>query len=157
MNTDKQKNFWAGGIFVLLLAVILIQSYRADSFSEDNLQGYPLYARFSNVGGLSSGARVLMAGVDVGRVVGLEINPENLSINVAMDVYTDIGLPLDSSIAIVSSGIFGSKYLAIYPGAEFDVMQSGDQFDYTTNSVDVMGIMESVILSAEKKINERRN
>ena len=157
MNTDKQKNFLAGGLFVLLLAVFLIQSYRADSFSEDNLQGYPLYARFSDVGGLNSGARVLMAGVDVGRVVGLEINPENLSINVAMDVYTEIGLPLDSSIAIVSSGIFGSKYLAIYPGAEFDVLQSGDQFDYTTNSVDVMGIMESVILSAEKKINERRN
>ncbi len=157
MNTDKKKNFLAGAIFVLLLVGILIQSYRADSFSEDNLQGYPLYARFSNVGGLNSGARVLMAGVDVGRVVGLEINPDNLSINVAMDVFTDIGLPLDSSIAIVSSGIFGSKYLAIYPGAEFDVMQSGDQFDYTTNSVDVMGIMESVILSAEKKINERRN
>ncbi|MCH9844844.1 MAG: MlaD family protein [Alphaproteobacteria bacterium] len=157
MTTDKQKNFWAGAIFVSLLVLVLVQSYRADSFSEDNLLGYPLYARFSDVGGLNNGARVLLAGVDVGRVVGLELHPENLSINVAMDIYSDIGLPLDSSIAIISSGIFGSKYLAIFPGAEFDVLQSGDQFDYTSNSVDVMGIMEDVILSAEKKINERRN
>ncbi len=157
MNTDKQKNFWAGAIFVSLIVIVLLQNFRADSFSEDNLLGYPLYARFSDVGGLNSGARVLLAGVDVGRVVGLELNPDNLSINVVMDIYSDIGLPIDSSIAIISSGIFGSKYLSIFPGAELEVMQTGNQFDYTNNSVDVMGIMESVILSAEKKINERRN
>ncbi len=154
---EQQQKIWAGAIFVAILIIALLQSYRADSFSEDNLLGYPLHARFADVGGLNNGARVLMAGVDIGRVVARELNPDNLSIQVTMDIFSDVGLPLDSTITIVSSGIFGSKYLAILPGAEFDVMVANDEFEYTSNSVDVMGIMETVIITAEKRIKEQRN
>lgn len=155
MNSIKQKNFLAGLIFVAVLIFALAQSYRADSFSEDNLAGYPLYAKFANVGGLNNGAPVLLAGVQIGRVIARDINPDNLSIQITMDIFSEIGVPIDSSVGIVSDGIFGGKYLSILPGAEYDYMVANDEFDYISNSVDVMGVLETVILSAEKRIIEK--
>ena len=65
------------GVFVLLgMAALLFLALKAanlTSFSTETT--YPLSARFDNIGGLKARAPVRSAGVTVGRVTGITLDP----------------------------------------------------------------------------------
>ena len=54
-------------------------------------------------------------------------------------------LPLDTSAAIHTDGLFGSKFVVLEPGAEEDVLQSGDEFTYTQDAVVVSDLLDLII------------
>ncbi len=151
----NKQHFAIGLVFILIIIIVLGKSYRSDSYSIDNINGYILKARFSDIGGLANGAEVQLAGVKVGVVVAQQFDVADATITVTMDMISNIAIPLDSSIAVIGDGIFGGKFLSISPGADYDPLEAGDFFDYSRNAINVMGIMEKVIIAAEKKVSRK--
>jgi phospholipid/cholesterol/gamma-HCH transport system substrate-binding protein len=115
----------------------------------DNLGGtYRLKARFSNVGALSVGAPVKMAGVAIGSVQAVQADPVKLDalVTLAIDKRYD-QIPDDSSAAVFTSGLIGSQYVAIQPGGSPDALKDGDEMVLTQSAMQLEDLIGKFLVS----------
>jgi phospholipid/cholesterol/gamma-HCH transport system substrate-binding protein len=76
--------------------------------------GYKLYAKFTWGAGLKQGQPVLLSGVNVGYVHGVEIRPDGLLI-VELRVRKEYRIPLGTTATIEPNGFFGDQLVALHP------------------------------------------
>ena len=66
------------GLFVLMgIAAVTYLSLQTGTGSMIGGESYPIEARFANAGGLHTGSSVLLAGVTVGRVEAVAMDPKD--------------------------------------------------------------------------------
>ena len=70
---------------------------------------YALTASFRSIEGVSVGTDVRLAGVKVGTVTNLKLNPETYFADAVISVRNDVILPIDSTILV--SGLFLDRLL----------------------------------------------
>jgi len=127
----------AVGLFVLVgLGAVAYLSLSVGGLSYKGPGGLRLYASFDEIGGLKPRAPVSISGVKVGQVESVELD-EFLRARVAMDIDQKIELPIDSSAAIRTAGLLGDQFVAVEPGAEEQVMTSGEEFSFTENALSI--------------------
>ena len=76
--------------------------------------GYKLYAKFTWGAGLKQGQPVLLSGVNVGFVHGVEIRPDGLLI-VELRVRKEYHIPQGTTATIEPNGFFGDQLVALHP------------------------------------------
>ena len=129
------------GLFVLLgIASIVHLSIRAGSGSLSG-ESYLIEARFANAGGLHSGSSVLVAGVSIGSVDHVRIDPTDYSAIVSLRVPTTLRLPTDSMASIKSSGLIGDKHVTLSPGADETYLEPGARIFMTESAVDLESLI----------------
>ncbi len=129
--------------FFVLLGIVAI-GYLAIKLGSGSLLGggtYELEARFSNAGGLNVGSSVMLAGVSVGRVEAIEIDPEDYSAIATLRVRDAIEFSTDTMASIKTTGLIGDKYVALAPGADEAMMNEGDRITMTESSVDLESLI----------------
>jgi len=127
----------AVGVFVLLGLVALgYLSLRVGGLEVGGPERIVLHATFDDIGGLSVRAPVRIAGVKIGQVstIGLD---EDLRAEVALEVESDLGLSIDSSAAIRTSGLLGDQFISVELGGEDAVMQDGEEFTFTESALSI--------------------
>mgnify|MGYP006072029503 FL=1 len=101
-----------------------------------NDDSYALSALFENAAGLGPKAKVTLAGVTVGEVVAIGIDPNTLMAKVHMQIHGQVNyLSIDSSASILTAGLLGEKYVGLTVGAEDDLLVAGDVIKYTQSSL----------------------
>lgn len=107
------------GIFVLfgliLLGALTILFSRSTSFYKDY---YELRLKSANVGGIKTGAKVLMRGVQVGSVKNTQLNEGGRSVTIFLRVESSFKLYSDARFEIETAGVLGDQFVAIYPTAD---------------------------------------
>ena len=106
-----------------------------------SLSGYEINARLPKADGLSVGTDVRLAGIKIGTVTDLTLDPKNYLVTVHMSVRNDIKLPVDSSVLVTQAGFLGGQYLSITPGGDDKMMAAGAFFENAQGSIDVMGLV----------------
>jgi phospholipid/cholesterol/gamma-HCH transport system substrate-binding protein len=86
---------------------------------------YELQAEFEDATGILLNDAVKLAGVDVGRVQGAEIEDGKAIITFNLD--RDVELPKDSTIAIRWRNVLGQRFVYVYPGDDDEVWEEGDR------------------------------
>ena len=110
-------------IGILCLAYLSIRLGRMEVLSS---RGTILYAKFTNVGGLKEGASVEIAGVEIGRVKKIELDPKDYQAKVTMLIRSGIKIQEDAIAAVKTKGLIGEKYVEITPGASDKYLKNGD-------------------------------
>ena len=105
------------------------------------LSGYEVNARLAKVDGLAVGTDVRLAGIKVGSVSSLTLDPKTYLVTVHMDIRNDIKLPMDSSILVTQAGFLGGQYLSITPGGDDAMMAAGSFFENAQGSIDLMNLV----------------
>ncbi|GBQ30406.1 MCE family protein [Gluconacetobacter azotocaptans] len=77
---------------------------------------YALDARFLSANGLHVGAEVQLAGVPVGRVAAITLDPASYMADVRFTVDRNLSLPADSGVMIGSATMTADDALMIVPG-----------------------------------------
>lgn len=138
------------GLFVLAgLAALVFLAFRVGNLGTASVNDpYRVYAEFNNVGGLKNKAPVTMAGVNIGRVTGINIDKElyNAVVEMSIDSRYD-NLPEDTSAAILTSGLLGAKYIGLEPGAEEDYLGDGGKIEITQSSLVLENLISRFITS----------
>ncbi|WP_158880208.1 outer membrane lipid asymmetry maintenance protein MlaD [Rhodanobacter sp. L36] len=115
----------------------------------DNLGGtYSVKARFTNVGSLSVGAPVKMAGVAIGSVQTVHADPVKLDAEVIMAIDKRYNaIPDDSSAAVFTSGLIGTQYVAIQPGGSPDALKNGDEMVLTQSAMQLEDLIGKFLVN----------
>lgn len=107
--------------------------------------GYALKARFGQVGGLADGADVRLAGVKIGTVSRIRLDPKTFLAEVDLSLDPAIKLPADSTAKITSDGLLGGTHIAIAPGGATEDLKPGGEIQNTQGSVDLFGLIGQMI------------
>ena len=128
----------AVGLFMVAgIAALFFLAIKVSGLSDEAARpSYRVYASFQNAGGLTVRAKVTMAGVVIGRVSDIRLDPQTFKAKVAMDIYNDVNSIDDDAVAaILTSGLLGEKYIGIAPGAGETILKNGDVIEQTQSSL----------------------
>jgi phospholipid/cholesterol/gamma-HCH transport system substrate-binding protein len=128
-----------GAVVVAVAVAFLCFAYfRTGSGS---LSGYEINAKLAKVDGLAVGTDVRLAGIKIGTVTDLTLDPRTYLVTVHMNIRNNIKLPEDSSVLVTQAGFLGGQYLSITPGGDDKMMVAGAFFDNAQGSIDVMNLV----------------
>ncbi len=133
------------GLLVVALALGFVGYAWARTGAGEGDGGTVLLARFPNIAGVSLGTDVKVAGVKVGKVVALELDPASYQAVLKVSVDRGLKLPIDSSAAITSEGLLGGNYVALTPGGDTAMLKDGEEIVETSGAPDLMGLIGSVV------------
>jgi phospholipid/cholesterol/gamma-HCH transport system substrate-binding protein len=125
----------AVGLFVL--AGLLAMAYLSISIGGFALQehgGLQLSAGFDEIAGLTVRAPVVIAGVRVGEVTAISLDPD-FRAKIDMNLQSTLQLPSDTTASIVTSGVLGDRYIELQPGGDDKILKSGDRIAFTESAV----------------------
>ncbi len=108
---------------------------------------YDLHASFRSIQGVSLGADVKLAGVKVGALTGLKLNPDTYMADATISLDKSIQLPSDSAILISSEGLLGGNYIELQPGGMPDVLAPGDEIEDTQGAVSLISLLMKFVSS----------
>jgi phospholipid/cholesterol/gamma-HCH transport system substrate-binding protein len=131
------------GLFVLLgIAALVFLALRAANLSSFNgADTYTLTAKFDNIGGLKVRSPVRSAGVVVGRVTSISLDPKSYQGVARLDIEKSVQFPTDSSARILTSGLLGDQYIGLEAGGDEKMFAPGDTIKSTQSAV----VLESLI------------
>jgi len=131
------------GLFVLLgLVALLFVALKAANLSSFGSQdSYTLSARFDTIGGLKTRAPVRAAGVVVGRVTAISLDPKTFQGVVTLSIERPFQFPKDSSAKILTAGLLGDQYVGLEAGGEVDNLAPGAVVKQTQSAV----VLENLI------------
>ena len=131
------------GLFVLLgmagLLFLALKAANLTSFGTN--QGYTVTARFDNIGGLKPRSAIRSAGVVVGRVSSIALDPKTFQGVVTMEIDAKVQFPKDSSAKILTAGLLGDQYIGIEPGVADENLADGGRITQTQSAV----VLENLI------------
>jgi len=140
MNATPRRDFVVG-LFVLAgLAAIGYLSLSLGGLSWNGKPDMRLLAAFDETGGLTINSPVVIAGVRVGDVSRISLGSD-FRAKVELSLDPTLKLPTDTSASIVTAGVLGDRYIELQPGADDQILKSGDQITFTQPAV----ILEKLI------------
>jgi phospholipid/cholesterol/gamma-HCH transport system substrate-binding protein len=132
------------GFFVLLglvcLAYLAINLGKIEIYGE----GYQINANFDNASGLKIGAPVEVAGVEVGRVVSIDLTPMNQA-RVGLKMHPGLKIHDDAIASIRTKGIIGDKFIKLSAGASEKLIPPGGTIINTESGIDLEELIGAYI------------
>ncbi|SEL75397.1 phospholipid/cholesterol/gamma-HCH transport system substrate-binding protein [Atopomonas hussainii] len=140
--------FLLAGLLALLLLALRVSGLTVASTQDT----YRVYAYFDNISGLSVRAKVTMAGVTIGKVVGIDLDRDSYMGRVAMDIRGDVNnLPTDSTASILTAGLLGEKYIGISVGGDEELLAEGDTIRDTQSALVLEELIGKFLLNSVNK------
>ncbi|MBF9061336.1 outer membrane lipid asymmetry maintenance protein MlaD [Rhodobacterales bacterium HKCCSP123] len=102
---------------------------------------YLLNASFRSAEGIAVGTEVRLAGVRVGTVTDMALDPASFRAETTFSLREDIVLPDDSAITIASEGLLGGSFVEIIPGGSPFNYAPGDTVTDTQSSVSLVTLL----------------
>lgn len=83
-------------------------------------------AHYEQVNGLQDAAAVVINGVKVGQVTGVQLNVEQGGVDVTLSISKEYNIPTDSKAMMFSAGLMGGKSIEIKLGESTEYLKSGE-------------------------------
>ena len=139
-------DLWVGAFVVAGVVALAILAFKVGNLSSYNVsESYHLKANFTNIGGLKPTASVRSAGVLIGRVTEIRLNPERYEAEVTMRIDKRYQFPKDTLISILTSGLLGEQYIGLKPGAEDEMLKNGDAIKQSRSAVVLEDLISQVV------------
>ena len=137
----------AVGVFMVIgflcFAWLSVKLGDVDLFGGDT---YTVQARFGSVSGLKAGAVVEIAGVQVGKVAAIRLQPDDYRAVVEMSIERGVQISEDSIASIRTAGIIGDRYVNISPGGMPENIAPGGVIAETESAINLEELLSKYIL-----------
>lgn len=144
--STKKIEFYVG-IFVIIGIICVGYLFIVLGNFNYHARHYSIYAYFTSVSGLKEGARIEMAGVEIGTTAQITLDEEKLLAKVELEIFKSIALSEDIIASVKTSGIIGEKYIDISPGGSSVLLEPGDEIYNTESSLDIESLVRKFIFN----------
>jgi phospholipid/cholesterol/gamma-HCH transport system substrate-binding protein len=122
----------------------------------NNSDTYQVTADFVDIGDLKVRAPVTIAGVTVGRVSNIDLDPKTYEAKVTLEIENHINnIPIDSTANIFTAGLLGSNYISITPGFSEEFLKDGAMIEKTNQAMILQNIIGQLMYSLTNKDKEQ--
>ena len=129
-------DLWVGIFVALGLGAILFLSLKVGNLlTSTHSEGYRIEAAFDNIGGLKVRAPVKAAGVVVGRVEAIRLDPKTYEAVVSMSIDRQYAFSKDTIASILTSGLLGEVYVGLDSGGDPQMIAAGGRVGKTQSAV----------------------
>jgi len=129
-------DLWVGIFVAIGFGAILFLALKVGNLlTLDRAPGYRVEASFDNIGGLKLRAPVKAAGVVVGRVESVRLDPKSYEAVVTMRIDREYQFTKDTIAAINTSGLLGEVYVGLDAGGDPELLKDGDRIAKTQSAV----------------------
>lgn len=137
------------GALVLLLAIGFLVYLLNSTNLINNNDGLNLKASLRSADGITTGTDVRMAGVKIGSVTGMRLDPESFRAEVLFSLRNDLKIPDDSGVAVSQDGLLGGSFVEVIPGGSEFELQDGAEFLDTQGSVSLVSLLLKFVSSSD--------
>lgn len=146
--TENTTEVLVGGAVLAAAIGFVIYAGQATGFSRGS-DGYPLTASFRSIEGVTVGTDVRLAGVKVGTVSGVSLNPQTYRADTTFNVSKGVEIPDDSAVVISSEGLLGGNFVEISPGGSPFYYGPGDEVLDTQGAVSLISLLLKFVSGGE--------
>lgn len=141
-------DLWVGLFIAIGIVAIVFLSLRvANQTTLRSNDTYSVTAEFDNIGGLKVRAPVRSAGVAVGRVADIELDPTTFKAVVTLDIEEIMAFPTDTSASILTSGLLGEQYISLQAGVDTETLAEGDAIWLTSSAMVMENLISNLLFS----------
>ena len=137
--SENRAEILAGAAVLAVALGFLVWAGRGEVSGSSG--SYPLQAAFRSAEGISVGTDVRLAGVKIGAVTAIRLDPKTFFAETTIAVDQGIELPDDSAILVSAEGLLGGNFIEIIPGGSLDTLAPGDEILDTQGAVSVLSLM----------------
>ena len=142
--TESKTEILVGGLVLAVAVGFLVFAGQTTGMTR-GAEEYRLNASFRSIDGVSIGTDVRMAGVKIGRVTDISLDPETYRARTVFTVEQGIEVPDDSAVSISSEGLLGGNYVEIQPGGSPFYLASGDEIEFTQSSIGLISLLTKFV------------
>ena len=107
---------------------------------------YSVTAGFDSVSGLKPGARVEVAGVEVGKVDRIALDAKSGDRALAyLKIKSGVKITDDVIASVRTSGIIGDKFIKLRPGGSEKMLKNNDTIRETESAIDIEELVSKFI------------
>ena len=129
-------DLWVGIFVTIGIGALIFLSLKVGNLlTTPNTSGYRLEARFDNVAGLKPRAPVKSAGVVVGRVESIRLDPKSYEAVVTMRVNDGYQFSRDTIASVLTSGLLGEVYVGLDAGGDPQTLADGGRIAKTQSAL----------------------
>lgn len=149
MNGQRTINFIVGCFIIAGVIAFTALAFRVSGLTTyTSANTYPVTAEFTNIGDLKVRAAVTVAGVNIGRITDITLNPKTYKAIVAMQIdKRDDNIPTDSTASILTAGLLGANYIAIEPGFDDTFLKAGSQIENTNQALILQNLIGQLMFN----------
>lgn len=129
-----------GAAVVLVAGGFLLYAAQATGYGGP-AEGLRLTASFRSVEGVSLGTDVRLAGVKIGTVTDMTLDPQTYRASTELTVDSDVPVPDDSSAVVASEGLLGGTFIEIVPGGSLTMLADGGEIIDTQGAVSLLQLL----------------
>jgi len=129
-------DLWVGIFVTIGMGAIVFLALKVGNLTTlDQAPSYRLEARFDNIGGLKLRAPAKAAGVVVGRVESVKLDPKTYEAVVTLKVDNGFQFTKDTIASILTSGLLGEVYIGLEVGGDTQMLADGGRITKTQSAV----------------------
>ena len=129
-------DLWVGIFVTIGLGAVVFLALKVGNLTSFNTApGYRVEARFDNIGGLKLRAPVKAAGVAVGRVERIRLDPATYQAVVTIRIEHGFEFTADTIASILTSGLLGEVYIGLDVGGDTKLIADGGRIGKTQSAV----------------------
>ena len=140
MAHNKAEVLVGGAVLAAAIAFAVFAAQKT-GFGSTAGDGYALTASFRSLEGVNIGTDVRLAGVKVGAVTDIRLNPETFRADTTFSVQDGIQIPEDSAVVISSEGLLGGNFVEIMPGGSPFNLAAGAEIEDTQGAVSLISLL----------------
>lgn len=126
------------GFFMLLgITALVFMAFKVSGLTvfSSKESYYKVFAEFDNIGSLKVRSPIMIAGVNVGQVGAIDLDPQNFRARTTLLIRKDHQLPIDTSANIYTQGLLGSNYVNLTPGFADSNLENGGVIESTQPAI----------------------
>lgn len=139
MAESKTEVIIGAAVIAVAAGFLFYATQATGVVSERN--SYPLKASFRSANGIGIGTDVRLAGVKIGTVTAMDLNPETFRADITLAVRQGLAIPEDSAILVTQDGLLGGNYIEIIPGGSPFNLEPGAEIEDTQGSISLLQLL----------------
>lgn len=152
---QKSTELWVGILMLLGILAFIFMALKVSGLSGTSnpfvSSTYNLNANFTDIGGLKVRSAVEIAGVEIGTVKAISLNPQTYEAEVTLAINKNIQIPADSSASITATGILGDNFISIMPGFASQNLTNNGQIVTTYAATNLQSLISTFMSNGAPK------
>ncbi len=135
--------FVVAGLLALAMLALKVGNIQVLNAGET----YAVTADFNDIGSLKPKAPVTVAGVRIGHVARITVDPVTYRAVVTLDILKKYRFPRDSSASIQTAGLLGEQFVSLSPGGSRHDLKNGGKIQITQSAIILEKIISQLLYS----------